>query len=188
MRIVVVYESLFGSTHDVARAITDGLAQALPDADLTCVRATEARPETLTADHVRGRVDLLIVGGPTHVLGISSARTRRQWLRPQDYVTGHGRDGHPLEPDADQPGLRDWLAHLPPAVPGSRAAAFDTRLDRPVHGSAAGRIAHRLRQHGYEIVAPPQGFVVEGTEGPLRLGELERAQTWARGLLPVAVP
>ncbi|HET9654335.1 MAG TPA: flavodoxin family protein [Kineosporiaceae bacterium] len=187
MRIVIVYESLFGSTHDIAQAIADGVAEALPDTDLTCVRATDALPEELTADHARGRIDLLVVGGPTHSLGISSARSRRRWLRPQDYVDGHGRDGHALEPDADRPGLRDWLDHLSPAVPGSRAAVFDTRLDRPLHGGAAARIARRLHQHGYDLVSPPEGFVVEGTEGPLRSGELDRARAWGRALVPVGV-
>ena len=187
MRIVIVYESLFGSTHDVAQAVADGLRDAHPDADLTCIRATEALPEQLSADHVRGRVDLLVVGGPTHNLGISSDRSRRRWLRPEDFLSGHGRDGHRLEPDADRPGLRDWLDHLPPAVPGARAAAFDTRLDRLAAGGAAHRIGRRLRSHGYELVVAPEGFVVEGTEGPLREGELARARGWAARLVPQTV-
>ena len=31
-------------------------------------------------------------------------------------------------------------------------------------------------------MAPPEGFVVQGKEGPLREGELERAGVWARGI------
>lgn len=187
MRVVIVYESLFGSTHDIARAIADGVRDIDPDADITCIRATEAMPEQLAADHERGRVDLLVVGGPTHAMGMSSERTRRKWLRPEDFVSGHGRGGHPLEPDADQAGLRDWLRHLPPAVPGTSAAAFDTRLDRPLAGSAASRIARQLRRHGYDLVTPPEGFVVEGKEGPLQTGELERARGWAGRLVPQTV-
>jgi flavorubredoxin len=89
MRVVIVYESLFGSTHDIAGAIAEGVRDGDPRADITCIRASEAMPEQLTADHERGRVDLLVVGGPTHTLGLSSDRTRRRWLRPEDYVTGH---------------------------------------------------------------------------------------------------
>jgi hypothetical protein len=33
---------------------------------------------------------------------------------------------------------------------------------------------------GGRLVAPPEGFAVEGTEGPLKQGELERAAEWAR--------
>jgi flavodoxin len=187
MRVVIVYESLFGSTHHIAQAIAAGLRDADPRADITCVRATEALPEQLSADRERGRVDLLVVGGPTHRLGISSEHSRRRWLRPEDYVTGHGREGTRLEPDADQAGLRDWLQHLPPAVPGARAATFDTRLDRVAAGSAGTRIGRQLRRQGYHLVAPPEGFIVGGTEGPLSDGELKRARQWAARLVPQMV-
>lgn len=188
MRAVVVYESLFGSTRDVAHAIADGLRDIDDHADIVCVRATEATPEQLTADHVRGRVGLLVVGGPTHALGISSDRTRHHWLRPEDLQAGHGREGGQLEPDADRPGLRQWLQLLPPAVPGTPAASFDTRLDRFWSGGAAGRIARQLRVRGYDLVVPPEGFFVEGIEGPLREGEWQRAREWAAHLVPQKVP
>jgi hypothetical protein len=32
-------------------------------------------------------------------------------------------------------------------------------------------------------VAPPEGFIVKGREGPLKDGELERAAGWAKGIL-----
>ena len=32
-------------------------------------------------------------------------------------------------------------------------------------------------------VASPEGFFVKGTKGPLREGELERAVSWAKGIL-----
>jgi hypothetical protein len=50
-------------------------------------------------------------------------------------------------------------------------------------GGAANGIARRLRHRGYEMVAPPAGFIVEDVEGPLRPGELERARAWGAGLL-----
>ena len=65
-----------------------------------------------------------------------------------------------------------------------RAAAFDTRFDKPAFltGSAAKGIAKRLRQRGFELVAEPESFFVLGTEGPLKDGELERAAAWAVAL------
>ena len=71
-------------------------------------------------------------------------------------------------------------------------AAFDTRLTQgnidatPVlpffvklFGYAAEPIAKELQKKGGVLVLPPEGFYVEGTEGPLVQGELERAATWA---------
>ena len=48
------------------------------------------------------------------------------------------------------------------------AAAFDTRLPFPLAGGAARPIARELRRHGYNVVAKPMGFVVDGAQGPLR--------------------
>ena len=50
-------------------------------------------------------------------------------------------------------------------------------------GEAAKGIAHRLESHGYEMVAGPEGFVVEGEPQLLRAGEQERARAWAAGLV-----
>jgi hypothetical protein len=36
---------------------------------------------------------------------------------------------------------------------------------------------------GGELIAPPEGFFVQGTEGPLKEGELERASDWAKQIL-----
>jgi hypothetical protein len=32
------------------------------------------------------------------------------------------------------------------------------------------------RRRGYQLAAPPEGFIVTGTEGPLREGKLARAR------------
>jgi hypothetical protein len=66
-------------------------------------------------------------------------------------------------------------------------AAFDTRVEPTgllklflgVIGYAAGRIAKALQAKGGRLLAPPEGFIVEGKEGPLRADELARAIRWA---------
>ena len=50
-------------------------------------------------------------------------------------------------------------------------------------GYAAKPIADRLQKRGGVLVVPPEGFYVEGTEGPLQEGELERASEWARRIV-----
>jgi len=78
-----------------------------------------------------------------------------------------------------------------------RVAAFDTRLtEEALHshgamlgklvdwfGYAAPRISEELEKKGGQVVQPPEGFIVLGTEGPLQDGEPERAATWARQIV-----
>jgi hypothetical protein len=58
MRAVVVYESMYGNTREVASAIGAGLETAF---EVSVVPVSEAGPEGL-AD-----ADLVVVGGPTHM-------------------------------------------------------------------------------------------------------------------------
>ena len=108
----------------------------------------EAIAETLDAEVLSAgdpidldEVDLLVVGAPTHVHGLPGERSRRA------AVDQGGSDG---------PGVREWLESLPHAH--GRAAAFDTRFDKPAFltGSAAKGIAKRLRHRGFELVAEPE--------------------------------
>ena len=48
-----------------------------------------------------------------------------------------------------------------------------------VIGYAAPRIAAALVSKGASLAAPPEGFIVEDKDGPLKAGELERAARWA---------
>jgi hypothetical protein len=79
-----------------------------------------------------------------------------------------------------EPGLRDWVKELPPGR-SRPAAAFDTRIDKPVilTGSAAKGIGRRLKGRGFRLVAQPECFLVS-TQNRLLDGEVERATTWGR--------
>lgn len=177
MDVLVVYESLFGNTHEIAKAISTGIRRSRPDAEVRCLRVTEARPD------VAGSVDLLVVGGPTHMRGMSSRLTRRMGVAAEERAAAEGGQTHPLEPGAEGQGVRNFLAALPKGRAGSRAAAFDTRGDARMAGGAAPGIARRLRHHGYSLAAEPEGFFIEDTAGPLRAGEVERAAAWGAQLV-----
>ena len=72
MRTVVIYESVFGNSRQIAEAIAAGIRVSQPGSAVACVPVT-----TATAELVSG-ADLLIAGGPTHMRGMSSRMTRRK--------------------------------------------------------------------------------------------------------------
>ena len=164
MRAVVVFESMYGNTHAVADEIATGLAGV----GEVVVGSTDQIPPSTFAG------DLLVVGGPTHVHGMSSKSSR--------HAAAEAADADPeldLDENANAPGLRSWLKQLPDGK-DTAAAAYDTRIDQPtlITGSAAKGIAKRLRRHGYALAGDPMSFLVGDSGGPLLAGELERARAW----------
>jgi hypothetical protein len=173
VQVFVVYESLFGCTRDVAGAVSAGL-RGWPGAAVACVPVAGAA-------HDLAGVDLLVVGGPTHLLGMASTLS---WAMESQYERRilRSRPGsRRMVSGTYGIGLRRWLAQLPPA-PDVPAAVFDTRVDALVAGGAASGMARRLRRRGHLLVSSPQTFVVEGIAGPLAAGELDRAATWGMDL------
>jgi flavodoxin len=78
--------------------------------------------------------------------------------------------------------IQDFLAGLAPGtLAGVRAAGFDTRI-KLFHGDAAGKISQALKKAGATIVADPQGFTVQGTEGPLVANAADTAREWAAAI------
>lgn len=87
--------------------------------------------------------------------------------------------GAPRPPDLGHPSLRSWLERL---VPGrTLSAAFETRIWWSPRG-ATGDIERRFGQAGFRRLAPPARFVVLDKYGPLRDGELGRAEAWGAEL------
>lgn len=164
MRALVVYESMYGNTHTIADRIGDGLRTVFDVVEVVPVH--DASAERLAA------ADLVAVGGPTHVHGIASARTRKA------AVDAVSEDGDlVLDPDAPGDGLREWIAAL--GHHGTAAVAFDTRVDVAplLSGRASKKIAKRLADHGFRLVAEPQSFLVD-KDTHLVAGEAERATAW----------
>jgi Flavodoxin domain len=168
MRTVIVYESMYGNTRAIADAIGRGLG---PDSETVVVPVAQARPELLDG------ADLVVVGGPTHVHGLSRAATRRSAREAADKPGS----GLTMDPGAKGPGLREWFATLGQA--DTAAAAFDTRLDAPAMftGRASKAIARRLRRHGAAMAAEPESFLVT-KHNRLLPGEEGRARAWGRQL------
>ena len=66
---------------------------------------------------------------------------------------------------------------------GGDAPIVGSPTQRTIFGYAAPEIARSLERNGGTLLAPPEGFVVLGMEGPLKEGELERAAGWAQGMV-----
>ena len=172
MRALVVYESMYGNTHVVAGNIADGLRGTY---EVTLVPVASA-----TADLIAG-ADLLVVGAPTHMHGLSTASSRQVARKAAAKPGSELR----LDPDAAGPALRDWLSSL--AGGHALAAAFDTRLAGVpmMTGRASRGISRLLKRHGYHLIAPPESFVVT-KQNTLADGESARARRWGEALAAAA--
>jgi hypothetical protein len=161
MRALVVFESMFGNTEVIARAIGEGLGERF---DVSVVEVGSA-PDRLPDD-----VGMLVAGGPTHAFGMTRASTREDAVKQAgpDGVVSRGR------------GLREWLDGLQPS-PGLPAATFDTHIDKPFPGSASGSARRKLRAHGFDVRGA-ESFHVVDTRGPLADGETARARAWGAQL------
>lgn len=177
MRAVIIYESVFGNTHQVAEAIEKGVRSQFPGADVACLPVSAGTAAMLKD------ADLLVAGGPTHMRGMSSRMSRSRGAQGEQQKAPNVH----VEAGSDGPGLRDWFKGLDRPARPAAAAAFDTRIDVRMAGGAAPRIARRLSRHGYRVLAV-EGFIVDGTHGPLRDGELERARDWGTDLARRAGP
>jgi flavodoxin len=157
MSILVVYDSYFGNTEKIAFKIGEILGENVP----------VIRPDNFEIDSL-SKLELLVVGAPTRA------------FRPSDAI-------------------KSFLKNIPDnSLKGVKVAAFDTRMDpndvgNPIlkimvnlFGYAAKSIAKKLVKKGGNLIGEPAGFVVLGSEGPLRDNEFEKVSKWANTLLDIA--
>ena len=153
MKAMVVYDSQYGNTKEVAQAIGEGLGSL---GEVQTLHVSGVKPEQLAG------LSLLVVGCPTQKFTATGATT--------SFLKSISKDG-----------LREVkVAAFDTRFPQSKIdeigiLAFLVRL----FGYAAEPIAGRLQKKGGVLAVPPEGFYVHDTEGPLLEGELERAAEWA---------
>jgi hypothetical protein len=171
MKIVVVYESMFGNTGIIGEAIAEGLNEA--------GEVKVGTVDDVSPDEVRD-ASLLVAGGPTHSRGLAKVDARGSVTKGKAFA----KFG-PVLPGRGS--LAGWLERLPAG--GATVVTFDTRFDRApwLTGSAAKEIARRLGGKGYSVVGQ-QSFFVRTTGGPLAEGERERAVAWGRELAASLAP
>jgi hypothetical protein len=168
VKALVIYESMYGNTRQIAEAIADGLSGS---ADVHLAPTVEAQAA------LGGAPDLVVIGGPTHAHGMTRPTTRQAAISDGEKA---GSDLQ-VDPHAHGPGVRELLDSL--GNLSMSAAAFDTRMPAPawLSGRASKGIARALRRAGARLVAKPESFLVT-KENRLVDGEVERARRWGANL------
>ena len=164
LHALVVYESMFGNTEELAECVGEGLR--LADVEVEVMEVGRAPMEIPDGTHV------LIVGAPTHAFSLSRPSTRADAVRQG-------------APEARQRlGVREWLAAVAPPESGCSVATFDTRAAkvRRFPKAAGPRAAKLARRRGFSVLGKPAGFVVDDLKGPLVDHETERAVEWGRSI------
>jgi len=152
-RALVVYDSVFGNTEQVARAIGGALG---PQGDVEVLKVDKVKPVQLTG------LDLLVVGSPTRGFRPTASTSNLLKAIPENGLRGvkvAAFDTRIDTADVNSTVLKGMVK---------------------IFGYAAKPISDRLVKKGGELAIPPEGFYVEDREGPLKEGELERAAEWAK--------
>lgn len=156
MKALVVYDSFFGNTKQVALAIRDGLTS---EESCETLHVSDATPE-----HLKG-LDILIVGSPTRAFRPTKPIT--------DFLNSIPRDG--------LKGIKVAAFDTRMSTADVRSRFLSTMVG--LFGYAAKPIADKLAKKGGTLIAQPEGFFVKESEGPLKDNELERASAWVKSAM-----
>ncbi len=153
MKTLIVYDSFFGNTEQIARTIGNALGSPK---DVDILRVSNVKPEQLM------RLKLLIVGSPTRA------------FRPTEKIS----DFLKKIPVNGLKGIK--VAAFDTRISTSDIRSSALRFLVKIGGYAAKPIAGYLTKRGGELIIPSEGFFVKDKEGPLKEDELERATDWAK--------
>jgi flavodoxin len=156
MKIVVLYDSLYGNTEVIAQMIANTLKKF---GDVQIARAGSLFIEQLVG------VQMLVVGSPTQQFRPTIGMRSFLHQLPKNSLKG-------VRVAAFDTRLTKNEIEKSPPLP------FFVRI----FGYAAERIAKQLLKKGGELALPAEGFYVEGMKGPLVRGEVERSDKWAQQL------
>jgi flavodoxin len=161
MKIIVIYDSVFGNTERIAQVIGSALA---PMGEVEVIKVDLVKPEIIK-DH-----SLVIVGSPTRGFRPTPAtQALLKAIQPGDLkgIKVAAFDTRISKDDTKSPFLRKFIDFF---------------------GYAARPIADRLKSKGGDLLLMPEGFYVKGSEGPLKDGELKRAADWSVRLMGLCPP
>jgi flavodoxin I len=164
MKGLIVYDSVFGNTEQIALEI--GKALGNQDAVATA-RAGDVKPDQLVG------LNILIVGSPTQRFRSTPTISNLLKRIPKKGLKG-------VKVTAFDTRLTPREIDETPVLP------FFVKLFGQ-SAYAAKPLTDKLKERGGELIVPPEGFFVEGMKGPLVAGELERAADWAKHIIAAAL-
>jgi flavodoxin I len=150
MKILIIYDSMYGNTEKTARAMGD----AIPE-NVKVIHAGKAETSEVES------IDLLIIGSPTQ--GFRATKPVQAFIERIHESSLKGMKVAAFDTRMSEADVGKGL-----------------RFIMKLGGYAAPRIAKALKKKGGNLVVPPEGFFVKDKEGPLKEGELERAASWAK--------
>ncbi|HYF82980.1 MAG TPA: flavodoxin family protein [Clostridia bacterium] len=156
MKTLIVYDSVFGNTEKIAKAMGDSLGN---QENVEVLKVTDINLDQLTG------VNLLIVGSPTRAFKPTKATVDFLIKIPLNGLNGinvAAFDTRISATDVNSKVLNGFVK---------------------IFGYAAKPIADKLVKKGGKLIIQPEGFYVKESEGPLRDGELERAAEWVKSAL-----
>ena len=155
MKVIVIYDSVFGNTRQIAEAIADGLGVK---AEVKLISIKENSNPNISGD------ELLVIGSPT------------RGFRPTEEI------GKYLKEINSQTIPNINYATFDTRFKEEEVSRF-VRFVIKTGGYAAVRMHKVLRDKGAQPVTEPIGFYVKTENGPLREGEIERAREWGKSLV-----
>ena len=153
-KAIVIYDTRFGNTEEIARALALGVEKQGVKVD--CVKVDEVDVDGLV------EYDLLAIGGPTHMAGMS--QPMKEFLEELKAVD----------------------------IGGKKGFCFDTRnqsrLNRFDLNSAAKKIEKKMKRMKVKMIKPRESAIVAGREGPLEKGALRTFEKLGKEIAGKFIP
>lgn len=156
MRVLIVYDSVFGNTEKIAQAMATGVSSPH---SVQLVRVGEFTSELLDS------ADICVVGSPTRAFKPTQDITT--WYNTRSTDAFHNMKCAAFDTRVSPEDIKSPLL----------------RCMVKTFGYASKHIHKALLRRGGGFSAPPEGFFVQDKEGPLKAGEEERASLWMKELL-----
>ena len=155
MKSIVIYDSVYGNTEKIAQAIGKVL-QSKGASRVVSIKET-------TVEDLKG-IEMLLVGSPTQAFN----------MLPAVDLVEESAEGQPVR-------------HQGGCLRHAHGCQESQQQIPDLHGILLGLCRREDRQgagqQGRQPDRKPEGFFVDGREGPMTEGELERAETWAKKLI-----
>lgn len=153
MNVLIIYDSVFGNTEQIARSIGNSLSS---EENVETFRVSDIKSEQLIG------LKLLIVGSPTRAF-----KPTKEIIKFLNKI-----------PSNSLKGIK--VAAFDTRISNTDINSRILKILMKLFGYAAKPISDKLKKSGGDLIIPPEGFYVKDSEGPLKDGEIERAANWAK--------